>query len=36
MSKLKTTRWDSAQHLKTDEDIVDYLDACLCVRPAQS
>ena len=29
MSKLKTARWDSAQHLKTDEDIVDYLDACL-------
>lgn len=29
MSKLKTTRWDSAQHLKTDEDMVAYLDACL-------
>ena len=29
MSKLNTTRWDSAQHLKTKEDIVDYLDACL-------
>ncbi len=29
MSKLKTTRWNSTQHLKTDEDIVDYLDACL-------
>lgn len=25
----KTTRWDSAQHLKTDEDMVDYLDAGL-------
>ena len=29
MAKLKTKRWDSAQHLKTDQDIVDYLDACL-------
>jgi probable addiction module antidote protein len=29
MSKLKTTRWDSAQHLKTDEDMIAYLDACL-------
>jgi probable addiction module antidote protein len=29
MSKLKTTRWDSAQHLKTDEDMVAYIDACL-------
>ena len=29
MSPLKTTRWDSAQHLKTEEDMVGYLDACL-------
>ena len=29
MNALKTTRWDSAQHLKTDKDIVEYLDACL-------
>lgn len=29
MNKLKTTRWDSAQHLKTDEDMIAYLDACL-------
>lgn len=29
MSTLKTTKWDSAQHLKTDEDMVGYLDACL-------
>ena len=29
MSKLKTTRWDSAQHLKTDEDMIAYLNACL-------
>jgi len=26
---IKTTRWDSAEHLKTDEDIQMYLDACL-------
>lgn len=26
---LKTTRWDSAEHLQTDEDIVTYLDAIL-------
>ena len=24
-----TTRWDSAEHLKTDEDIQLYLEACL-------
>ena len=29
MSKLKTRRWDSAEHLKTDQDVVDYVDACL-------
>ena len=29
MRKLNTMRWDSAQHLKTNEDMVDYLDACL-------
>jgi probable addiction module antidote protein len=29
MSKLKTTRWDSAEHLKADEDMVAYLNACL-------
>ena len=29
MNKLKTKRWDSAEHLKTDQDVVDYLDACL-------
>ena len=28
MGKLSTTRWDSAQHLKTEADIADYLDAC--------
>jgi len=26
-TKLKTIPWDSAEHLKTDEDIADYLDA---------
>jgi probable addiction module antidote protein len=27
MSKTKTIRWDSAQHLKTDKDIALYLEA---------
>ena len=26
---LATTRWDSAQYLKTDEDMELYLEACL-------
>lgn len=26
---VKTTRWDSAEYLKTDEDIQLYLDACM-------
>lgn len=26
---IKTTRWDSAEYLKTDEDIQLYLDACM-------
>ena len=26
---LATTRWDSAEHLKTEEDIRFYLEACL-------
>lgn len=29
MAKLKTTKWDSAEYLKTDEDIALYLEACL-------
>lgn len=29
MKKVAITRWDSAQHLKTDEDMIAYLDACL-------
>ena len=26
---IKTTRWDSAEHLRTEEDIKFYLEACL-------
>lgn len=26
---IKTARWDSAEHLKTDEDIQLYLEACI-------
>jgi len=26
---IKTTRWDSAEHLQTEEDIASYLDAVL-------
>lgn len=26
---IKTTRWDSAEYLKTDEDIHLYLEACM-------
>ena len=29
MRKIETRRWDSAEHLKTDQDMVDYPDACL-------
>ncbi|HRN82327.1 MAG TPA: putative addiction module antidote protein [Nitrosomonas europaea] len=29
MDKVKLRRWDSAEHLKTEEDIALYLDACL-------
>jgi probable addiction module antidote protein len=29
MMTIKTTRWDSAKYLKTDEDIQLYLEACL-------
>lgn len=28
MNKIKLTRWDSAEYLKTDEDMVAYIDAC--------
>ena len=26
---IRTTRWDSAEHLKTEEDIQLYLEACI-------
>lgn len=29
MDEIKLRRWDSAEHLKTEEDITLYLDACL-------
>ncbi len=29
MSKIKLSQWDSAAHLKTDKDMVAYLEACL-------
>jgi len=29
MKTLKLRKWDSAEHLKTDEDMAAYLEACL-------
>ena len=29
MTKVKTTAWDSAEHLRTEEEMAAYLDACL-------
>lgn len=29
MGKLKTTRWDSAEHLRNDEEIAAYVEAAL-------
>ncbi len=29
MAKIKLRKWDSAEHLKTEEDMVQYLEACL-------
>jgi probable addiction module antidote protein len=29
MAKIQLRKWDSAEHLKTDEDMADYLQACL-------
>jgi DNA-binding phage protein len=29
MGKVKLSKWDSAEHLKTDEDMALYLEACL-------
>ena len=28
MSNLKLRKWDSAEYLKTEEDMADYLEAC--------
>lgn len=28
MKKVKTRLWDTAEHLKTEEDMADFLDAC--------
>ncbi len=28
MGKIKLSRWDSAEYLKTDEDMAAYLEAC--------
>ena len=28
MGRIKLRKWDSAEHLKTDEDMVLYLEAC--------
>jgi probable addiction module antidote protein len=28
MSKTKLRKWNSAEHLKTDEDMAAYLEAC--------
>ena len=29
MTTLKLRKWDSAEHLKTDEDMAAYLEVCL-------
>jgi len=29
MGTIKLRKWESAEHLKTDEDMVLYLEACL-------
>jgi len=29
MTDIKLRKWDSAEHLKTEEDMAQYLDACL-------
>ncbi len=29
MTRIKLKKWDSAEHLKTDEDMALYLEACL-------
>lgn len=29
MDKIKTRPWDSAEHLKTEDDTAEYFEACL-------
>jgi probable addiction module antidote protein len=29
MEKIKTRPWDSAEHLKTEDDMAEYFEACL-------
>jgi len=29
MSKIELRKWNSAEHLKTDEDMATYLEACI-------
>jgi len=29
MNAMKLKKWDSSEHLKTEEDMADYLEACL-------
>lgn len=29
MEKIKTRLWDSSEHLKTEEDVAEYFEACL-------
>jgi probable addiction module antidote protein len=29
MSKIQLKQWDSVEHLKTEDDMAQYLDACL-------
>ena len=29
MAKIKTTPWNPAEHIKTPEDVVNYIDAAL-------
>ena len=29
MDKISTRPWDSADHLKTEDDMADYFEACL-------
>ena len=33
MGTLKLRKWDTVEHLKTDEDMVMYLEACMDESP---